>query len=285
MTFLLIVTISSILLAALMGAIAWRIAAQERRRSEARIAALAAEIRVPAAGPPRAAAAQASGGRHPEIGLRGEPRRLATFPVQARPAAAWEDDLQIRSRVDHRSPAPDLFTQPVSHSRSGAVIVVGGLVILGLLTLSVVLSRGTWAGGRAGNASGATRLAQNRQSMVTPSTGTPATPRETMPLELVALGHDRDGDRLTVRGVIRNPSSAAPVDPLTAVVFAFDPDGGFIASGRAIIDSSALRPGAESTFIVTVPGAAAVGRFRVSFRSGDRIVPHVDRREPAKVSS
>ena len=38
--------------------------------------------------------------------------------------------------------------------------------------------------------------------------------------------------------------------------------------------------GGESPFVVTVPGAADVGRYRVSFRTDDRVVPHIDRRSP-----
>ena len=52
-----------------------------------------------------------------------------------------------------------------------------------------------------------------------------------VPLELVALGHERDGDRLTVRGVVRNPAAGAEIDGVTAVVFLFNRDGGFLASG------------------------------------------------------
>jgi hypothetical protein len=33
-----------------------------------------------------------------------------------------------------------------------------------------------------------------------------------------------------------------------------------------------------------VPGAADVSRYRVSFREGDDVLPHVDRREPARVA-
>jgi hypothetical protein len=110
---------------------------------------------------------------------------------------------------------------------------------------------------------------------------TPAAQAEPVPLELLALGHDRTGDELTVRGVIRNPSSGVAVDRLTAVVFLFNRDGGFLTSGRASVESPALVPGGESRFVVSVPSAADVGRYRVSFRTDDRVVPHVDRREPA----
>jgi hypothetical protein len=99
-----------------------------------------------------------------------------------------------------------------------------------------------------------------------------------LPLELVALGHERDGDRLTVRGVVRNPPTSAEIDGVTAVVFLFNREGGFLASGRMPAQPSTLRPGGETTFVVTVPGASDVGRYRVSFRTDDRIVPHVDRR-------
>ena len=44
MTFLLLVTLASTVLAAIMSFVAWRTAGDERRRSEARIAALAADI-------------------------------------------------------------------------------------------------------------------------------------------------------------------------------------------------------------------------------------------------
>ena len=96
----------------------------------------------------------------------------------------------------------------------------------------------------------------------------------------MALGHERDADRLTIRGVVRNPPSGSHVSGLTAVVFLFSRDGGFLTSGRAAIDASALAPGAESPFVVTVAGAADVGRYRVSFRTDDGVVPHVDRRDP-----
>ena len=71
---------------------------------------------------------------------------------------------------------------------------------------------------------------------------------------------------------------------LAVVVFAFQADGGFLTSARAIIEPLALKPGGESTFVVTVRGAAGVGRYRVSFRSDDRVVPHIDTRAPPKVS-
>jgi len=105
-----------------------------------------------------------------------------------------------------------------------------------------------------------------------------AAPAQPGPLELVALGHARDADRLTVRGVLRNPSTGSEVVRLTAVVLLFDPEGRFITSGRAAVDAAAIGPGGETSFSVTVPGASEVGRYRVSFRTDDGVIPHVDRR-------
>lgn len=96
------------------------------------------------------------------------------------------------------------------------------------------------------------------------------------PLELVALTHEREGNRLTVRGVVRNPDGVGPVEPLTAVVFVFNHTGGFVGSNRTSVGS--LPSGAEAGFVVAVPDVNDVGRYRVSFRTADRVVPHVDRR-------
>ena len=86
-------------------------------------------------------------------------------------------------------------------------------------------------------------------------------------LELVALTHDRDADRLVVRGIVRNPNAGADLTHLTAVVLLFDHDGVFVASGRAAVDAATLAPGMETPFAVAISGAGDVGRYRVSFRN------------------
>jgi len=108
-----------------------------------------------------------------------------------------------------------------------------------------------------------------------------ATAPAQIPLELIALGHEREADRLTVRGVVRGSAPAGEKGPLTAVVLLFNREGGFIASGRAEVQPGATDPAGERTFVVTVPSAGDVGRYRVSFRSDDHIVPHVDKRAQA----
>ena len=218
MMFLLIVTLTSMLLAAIMSVIAWRIAGDERRRSEARVTALSAEIH------------------------------------------DLSDSMPARIAIV----SANLFAVRQAPGRPFAVLAGGALVV------SVAVAMAILAGGRFSRAPRSANAAA-AAVVVVAATAPPL-------LELVALGHERVGDQLTVRGVVRNPASGAGMDRLTAVVLLFTSDGGFLASGRAVVESPALRPGGESTFVVSVPGAGDVGRYRVSFRTDERVVPHVDRR-------
>lgn len=98
------------------------------------------------------------------------------------------------------------------------------------------------------------------------------------PLELLSMRYQRQGTTLTVSGLVKNPAGGAAVNGVTAVVFAFDRNGAFVASGRAPLDFSALAAGDESPFVVNVPNVSDVARYRVTFRSGNAVVRHVDRR-------
>jgi hypothetical protein len=110
------------------------------------------------------------------------------------------------------------------------------------------------------------------------SDNTAAATKAPAPLELMSMRYQREGTTLTVSGLVKNPSSGVAANGLTAVVFAFDRNGAFVASGRAPLDFSALAPGDESPFIVNVPNVSDVARYRVTFRSGNGVVRHVDRR-------
>ena len=99
-----------------------------------------------------------------------------------------------------------------------------------------------------------------------------------VPLELLTLEHERDGDRLIVRGLVRNPVNGAERRGLSALVLLYRSDGRFLASGRAPVPLAALAPGETTPFVVSVTDADEVERFRLSFRTGARVEPHVDRR-------
>lgn len=206
MVVLLVVTLASLILAATAGAVAWRVVGEEHRRSQARIRALAAEIR-------------------------------------------GEDTASDALAATERQ-------RPI---RPGMALALGVVVVGAAAALAVALSAGP--------------------RTATPAPVAPTAAIANAPLELMALGHQRDGDRLTVRGVVRNPRDGAAVSLVIPVVFVFNHDGGFVASGRGTIEASTLVPGADSTFVVEVPGITDVGRYRVSFRTDDRVISHVDRRE------
>lgn len=105
------------------------------------------------------------------------------------------------------------------------------------------------------------------------------------PLELMTMRHVRRGETLTVTGLVRNPSGGSQVSKLTAVLLAFDRTGTFVATGQAPLDFTILAPGDESPFVVTLPNAAEVSRYRVSFRSdAGAVVRHLDRRTASEVA-
>jgi len=105
------------------------------------------------------------------------------------------------------------------------------------------------------------------------------------PLELVSLGHTREVSLLTIRGTIRNPSTGVRLEDLTAVVSLLDRSGALVSTKDVPLDYRALRPGDEAPFKVSIPDAGSVARYRVSFRAGTEVVPHVDRRSDTKLAS
>jgi hypothetical protein len=253
---LIMTTAVSIVLAAAMGVVAWRLARAERLRSAARVAALAAGLRE-----------SESIGEQVVIGMRGEPARIHQI-------ASRSIDFDTFESGSGRSPLPagDIFqpgTFDRSRSRLAAVLAVGGFAVATSLALVIASSRG-----------GPSVAEPTAVQTLTP--GRPAG-ADAEPLELVALSHQRDGDRITIRGVVRTPRDGVRADQLTAVVYLFDPEGGLLGNGRAAIEGSALAPGTEAAFVVSVDHAGSVKRYRVSFRSGDRVVPHVDRRNSGQI--
>ena len=120
-----------------------------------------------------------------------------------------------------------------------------------------------------------------------PEGTTPVAVGPNSPLELVSLTHTRQNQKLAVSGLVRNPVSGTPVEKLSAVVFLFDRLGTFVSSSRAHVDFLKLGAGDESPFVVSLDAPATVSRYRVSFRTDDGVVPHIDRRgeSPAGMES
>jgi hypothetical protein len=67
---------------------------------------------------------------------------------------------------------------------------------------------------------------------------------------------------------------------LVAVVSVFNRQGDIAASGQGLVTGArSAASGVESSFAVTVPGVSDVARYRVAFKSNERIIAHLDRRD------
>ena len=225
-----IITLLSLIVAAILSLVSWRLVRNERARSAARVAALAEDI-------------------HGALDADDLPLRAGAHAATAMPTEmfASADATSGRSRF----------------ALAATIVLVVGTVGSIAVVIGVL--------GHSGQ-----QVAEGRASVAREHAATTAVAAG--PLELVALGHERDAEGLVVRGVLRNPSNGSELDALTAVVLLFNHDGGLVTSGRAAVQAVRLEPGSETTFVVTVPGAVGVERYRVSFRSEDRVVPHVDHR-------
>jgi len=114
---------------------------------------------------------------------------------------------------------------------------------------------------------------------------TGATTAAAVGLELLSLRDARQPAALTITGLVQNPRGGAALSGVTVTAYAFDDKGSLLASGRAAIDVTALAPGDESPFVVSVPVTDAVARYRIGFRGEDgRVIAHVDKRQQAPVA-
>ena len=250
---LLTVTLLSLLIAVGASALAWRVMRAERLRSEARIAALAADLRV------------------------GESERPVRVELPHPAPQVTADTVELELKDAPAAAAAGMF---VEKPRERSVFRLAGALGVAAVIVAAVIGS----------------LVMTSDTLPTPAEVAPAAapaaaaPAAAAPadlqLELIALGLEREAVRLTVRGIVRGTAPAPDQRPLTAVVLLYSREGTFIASGRADVQSAGADPAGERKFVVTVVSPGDVGRYRVSFRSDDHIVPHVDRRaQPGTAAS
>jgi hypothetical protein len=268
---LLAITVVSLVVALVMSLAAWRLTRDEKRRASARVAALSIAASAGDDAPavterrePAATSAPAPEPVAPKPRAPWAPAPVAATvdaPVIARPAAA---DLLLNQAREAEwtaaAPSPHasgfLGETPVerdsdSRQRSLAFAAV---------FLFFVLSGGLmWL---MSGPEGTSAVAVGPNS----------------PLELLSMSHARQDAKLSVSGLVRNPASGSPIESLSAVVFLFDRTGTFLASSKAHVDFLRLGAGDESPFVVSLDAPPTVARYRVSFRTDDGVVPHVDRR-------
>jgi hypothetical protein len=249
-TALIAITVVSLGVALTMGVVAWRASNEERRRAAARVAALSAD---------------AYGGDEP-----------VAAPVPAPPvltaAAPWRPAPSAQpaslDAFGGAAPAPEVAVHtgflgadtPARESVSRQRGLAAAAAVLAVIV-------GAFAFARVGG-----------DAEETPGTAA-------APLELLSLRHEREGVMLSVAGLVRNPPAASGVEGVSAVVFLFDQQGTFVTSARAPIDFVKLTSGDESPFVVKVQAPQSVARYRVSFRTDDGTLPHVDRRGEAPVAA
>jgi hypothetical protein len=272
------VTLLSLAMAVALSAIVWRMLRDERRRGDARVAALTemaaltdtarpeppprhAVVRKPAANLTPAAAAS--------------PRRVIAAPAPSPIDNEFTDfDLPLGApRPDTMALAP-LFAEPVRESpwvRRLAVIGLMGL-IAGSIVFLALASHGRAPAARRAPAETPAAVAAG----ATANNG----------LELLSLRDTRQPGSLTITGLVQNPRDGASLSRVTVTAYTFDDHGAFLASGRAPIEIATLAPGDESPFVVTVPVSEGVARYRIGFRGEDgRVIAHIDKRQTGPVAT
>jgi hypothetical protein len=262
-TLLIVVTAVSLALAVGMALVVVKLIADDRKRSEARVAALTALS--DDSGPRSQRFAETAPGA-PAVGAP-PIARSETAQVRRQPRF---DDLEIRREEPAAAGFGDLFAAKDQPSPWGRrVAVIGALAaVLALIGFGAV---------RWGDRSAAPSPAHVAAPAPTSS--------EPMPLELLSLRHLQRPKSLTVTGLVQNPRAAAPLSHVVATAFLFGADGAFLSSSRAPLDFTTLAPGDESPFVVTAPVSGVVARYRIGFRAADgRVIPHVDKRGPDAVA-
>lgn len=257
------ITVVSLIVALVMSVTSWRLMRDEKRRSAARIAALSA-----------ASSDDVVQNDFPELPIVEQPVQRAAARTLWKPAPfdstmpAAADPSRIDSPKNGESAlhaAGFLGASPIESSHTNRQ---RGLVIATIVFFITITSGFIYMMSGSGAAPGAAAVSGEA------------------PLELVSLSHARQNNRSTgltagkleVSGLVRNPVGGKPVEKLSAVVFLFDRAGTFVTSARAHVDFLKLSAGDESPFVVSIDAPATVARYRVSFRTDDGVVPHIDRR-------
>lgn len=209
--------------------------------------------------------------RSDQAGLTAAPSRRLTEPFDTPLHRASASSRAADDVADAEVRGAGLFADvPATRRGDGlGVLAVAALLLVGILTAGFL-----WFG-REDSRPTAAPEASN-------STSAPAEPtaaRGGVPLDLLSLAHERRGDRLVVRGVVRNPVAGSIRPGLVASVLLLDQSGGFLRGGRAALPTDALAPGADAAFAVELPATSDVRRYRVTFRGADgALVPHADKR-------
>jgi len=210
---------------------------------------------------------------------RSDARVVALTAMATRPSTAAPRELDVDLSIREAAvPTAGMFAErEVSSPWSHRFAVMAGL---GLVLASVVLFS------LAANGRTAARHAPAAGSGTAAATQTGVRPAAAIGLELLSLRDSRQSTALTITGLVQNPRNGGALSRVTVTAYAFDDKGSFLASGRALLDVTALAPGDESPFVVSVPVTETVARYRIGFRGEDgRVIAHIDKRQQAPVAA
>jgi len=275
------VTVVSLALGGLMTVVAWRLLRESHGRSAARVEALQSmayepddeEDVVPAAPPSRAIESGVieEGAAEWDFALHDSPAVPAPAPQPERVpqrivthAPAHAMSIAPRPRHAHSRElieATPLFVSQPDRSASGR----RGFALAAILFVMLVGGGSAYA---------------LRTWDVFGTIASAASSKEAQPLHLLSLRHASDSTgNFTVTGLVQNPAGGRTLQGVIAVIYLFDQQGKYLTSGKARIDVGAFQAGDESPFIVKIPNATGVSRYRVGFRLEDGgVVAHIDRR-------
>jgi len=257
-TVLMVITIGALGLAVSLAIVGWKLLHHDRRHMAARVEALRALAAEPE---PEIAETKASAPEMPAIVPVVAQR--ATLPTADDETLDWDATLGRTLHMAGQGETPMFgatLSAPMPNRRFLLVTTVAVVMVAGAGTVYAVY--------------------RPQPSAVHPSIAGSLVPAGTVPLQLLSLTESTDADgTFTVTGLVGNPAAGRTAQNVCAVVYLFDREGHYFASGRAGIDLASLPPGDESPFVVKVPNGSAATRYRVGFREPDgAVVAHVDKR-------
>jgi len=241
-TLILVLMVAVIVTGVLISAVAWRYANDARRRDVARAALLR-----------HAATTDNWDDRLDHLEPRGHFE--STPPVEP---------IGEVTAIDTMFAAE---TRPPAAPKQSWIAVAAVCIVIALVAATVTARRSD------------TPTATEVVTAPAPKTEAPVPPA-VVPISLKALTHarERSGD-LTVTGTVQNPAGSAALDHLMAVVDAIDGADQVVATVTSGVDAPMLMAGDTTRFVVAIPRADDVARYRVRFRLRDgSAIEHRDAR-------
>jgi hypothetical protein len=254
------VTVVALALAIGMSVVAARLLRGERNRSAARVSAL------------ESAALD-------EIDILDEADPIDEPMMRLRDERDEDDEPEMR--IDHvTGPMFTATEEPKAPGRRWLALAGVAVVMAGLVGTIYVVFKPAAVGASPQAALGAASSSVNTESAAPPaSASTVSQANQLRPIELLSLKHTIEGTTFSLAGLVVNPIDATPLTHVVAVVYLFDKDGAYFASGKSELEFSGLWPGEESPFTIKIPNVSRFGKYRVGFRREDgSVIAHVDKR-------